>query len=90
MKISVRTCIVCRTKGKREDFFRITRKLNDIFLDLSYKSDGRSAYVCKDMKCICLLTKKKSLNYAFKKNISLDNYDIIISEMKNIIKPENK
>ena len=86
MKVSIRTCIACRKKDEKNNFFRVTRSPNGrIFWDKSYKSDGRSAYVCRDYKCVETVLKKRSLNYAFKINVSQAIYESVCNDIKSAL-----
>jgi len=86
MKVSIRTCVVCRKKDERNNFFRVTKSPNGkIFLDKSYKSAGRSVYVCKDCKCIETMLKKRSFNYGFKTNVSSVVYESVYNDIKSVL-----
>ena len=86
-KIPKRSCIVCREKLEKNEFYRIVRdKENKVFFDKSGKANGRGAYCCKKEECIDKLSKVKIINSALKTNI--DTYDIypVIEEMRQEFK----
>lgn len=73
---SVRTCIVCRQKGNKDNFIKfVYNKNNEIFIVYDTRLDGRGAYICKNTECIKKCIKSKSLNRAFKHNIPQKFYE---------------
>lgn len=71
-------CIACRQMKDKRDLLRIVKdKEGNISVDLSGKKNGRGAYICKDKTCLEKLKKQKSLNKAFKTNVSEDVYNEI-------------
>ena len=79
-----RTCIVCRQKKDKNQMTRIVCDGENVLIENDKKLNGRGAYICKDENCLDLLIKNKSLNRAFKKNISLETYEEIINKLKKI------
>lgn len=77
-------CIACRQMKDKKDLVRIVKnKENQIFVDNSFKANGRGAYLCKDINCFDKLKKSKALNRTFKCEIDekiLDNLLDIIKE----------
>ncbi len=74
----LRMCIACRQMKDKRDLLRIVKdKEGNISVDLSGKKNGRGAYICKDETCLEKLKKQKSLNKAFKTNVSEDVYNEI-------------
>ena len=68
-------CIVCRGQSDKKQLLRIVKnKDGEIFVDVTGKANGRGAYVCKDRACYEKLCKQKSLNRAFKCNVSDEVY----------------
>ena len=71
-------CIACRQMKDKRDLLRIVKdKEGNISVDLSGKKNGRGAYICKYKTCLEKLKKQKSLNKAFKTNVSEDVYNEI-------------
>ena len=71
----IRTCMGCNKKENKDDFIRIVKYNNKIFIDSSLKHEGRGAYLCKDLKCLKKIKKNKRLNNSFKMNISNEIYE---------------
>ena len=53
-----RTCIVCKTKGPQQSFFRIGRMPDG---SLQAGSGGRGAYICRSRGCITRAIQKPRL-----------------------------
>lgn len=71
----IRTCIVCRKKGTKDNFFKIVKnKDGNILVETGKKLEGRGAYICKDEECILKCEKSKALNRTFKTNVSSEIY----------------
>ncbi|MDD2445530.1 MAG: YlxR family protein [Clostridia bacterium] len=80
-KIPVRMCLVCRKRMPKENLIRIVKNKDDkIFIDKSFKAEGRGAYVCKDKECLLKLEKKHILNKNFKCEISNEIYQKLKGE----------
>lgn len=80
----IRTCIVCRKKDNKDEFFRIVKtSTNEIILDENGKSFGRGCYVCKNEDCCNKLKKNKALNRAYKTNITEVVYDKLQQSINN-------
>lgn len=60
--VPTRMCIACRSKGVKENFIRIVRKNNEFYIANDAKIEGRSYYICKNIKCVDIAIKKKILN----------------------------
>lgn len=83
LKITLRTCIVCRKKIEQKELFRL--KCEDKKLVL-YNNYGRSFYICRD--CISLLqsdinqkTYKKIEKSLFRECKNKDKYVVQLKEM---------
>ena len=79
--IPVRECIVCGKKVPKAHLVRIAKSGDEIFLDLSQKSGGRGAYICKDTDCYDKLLKKRRLDRAFKRSVDNSVYEEILKEI---------
>ena len=77
-----RTCIVCKQKQDKNQMSRIVCDGQSVLIENEKKLNGRGAYICKDEKCISSLIKNKSLNRAFRKNVSLETYEEIVKYLK--------
>lgn len=75
-KVPERTCAVCNTKGEKKDFIRIVRnKQMEVSIDLTGKSAGRGAYICKNLQCLEKLIKTKRLEKIFETKIENELYE---------------
>lgn len=62
----IRRCCACRENKSKDELIRVLRTPDESFvIDLSNKSDGRGAYVCKNADCINKVIKKRGLNHSF-------------------------
>ena len=72
-----RRCVACRENKLQDTMLRVAKINNQFLLDINYKLGGRGAYICKDLKCIQLVIKKRLLNRAFKQNIDNAIYEML-------------
>ena len=69
-KVPLRMCISCREMKDKKDLIRVVKnKENEIFIDPTFKANGRGAYLCNNLECFEKCVKTKSLNRAFKGEI---------------------
>lgn len=81
----IRKCIVCGAQKDKKDLIRIVKSKDEgVFVDQSYKRNGRGAYVCNNQICFEALVKTGKLKHAFKTMID----DSIYDEIKEIIEME--
>lgn len=81
----IRKCIVCGAQKDKKDLIRIVKSKDEgVFVDQSYKRNGRGAYVCNNQTCFEALVKTGKLKHAFKTMID----DSIYDEIKEIIEME--
>ena len=86
-----RTCVSCRKKGEKEDFFRISEKGGNYVFDKEMKIQSRGFYVCKSPSCIEKLSKNRKYNIEMQELLKLlketekkrKNIIDIIRPMKN-------
>ena len=67
----------------KDRLFRIVRTEKDCSLDLSYKAQGRGAYICRNKECIDLALKKKSLNRSLRQAVNTEVFDNLYLELEN-------
>ena len=85
------TCVSCRKKGEKEDFFRISEKEGNYVFDKEMKIQSRGFYVCKSPSCIEKLSKNRKYNIEMQELLKLlketekkrKNIIDIIRPMKN-------
>ena len=69
-------CAVCRNKSSKQDLIRVVRT-NDgqVYIDNTYKLNGRGMYICKNDQCLAKAIKTRALNRAFKAEIDNKIYE---------------
>jgi hypothetical protein len=67
----------------KDQLFRVVKIDGQAQLDLSYKAQGRGAYVCKNSECVAFAEKKKSFNRALKGLVSEEVINSIKMELEN-------
>ncbi len=73
---SLRMCISCREMVLKDKLIRIVKiKGEEPEIDLSFKAQGRGAYICKNETCIENARKRKALERAFRGRIDEEIYD---------------
>lgn len=84
-KVPMRTCVVTREKYPKQELIRIVKNNdNQVFVDLTSKSNGRGAYIKKDLDVLAKAIKTKVLE----KHLETPIDNTIYEELKEII--ENK
>lgn len=74
-KIPMRSCVVTREKLPKQELIRIVRTPDNIVIvDESGKSNGRGAYLKKDIEVIKKAQKSKVLNRILEVDIPEDIY----------------
>lgn len=76
-KVPIRMCIVCKEGKPKKDLLRIVSTDEGVTLDTTGKLNGRGAYICNSDDCINKCQKTKALNKAFKRNVTVEEYDKI-------------
>ena len=70
-KIPMRQCVGCGEMKEKKSLIRIIRTPEGrILLDRTGRANGRGAYICDDPACLAAARKKKSLNRAFRRQVS--------------------
>lgn len=84
-KIPMRSCIVSREKLPKKELIRIVKdNKNNIFIDPTGKSNGRGAYLKRDIEVIEKAQKTKVLDKVFELNVKEEIYE----ELKDIVRKE--
>ena len=77
-----RMCIGCREFKDKKSLIRVVRTpQGELLLDPTGKKPGRGAYICFDQDCLKKAIKSKSLQKAFKTNISNEVLEAIAKQM---------
>lgn len=81
-KIPLRSCVVTREKLPKQELLRIVRtKEGNVIVDVTGRSNGRGAYIKKDIQVLEKAIKSKILN----KHLEIDINDNVYEEIRNII-----
>lgn len=81
-KIPMRTCVVTREKQEKKNLLRIVRTPNgEVIVDSIGKSNGRGAYITKDLAVLDKAKKSKVLE----KHLETSIPDSIYEQIENII-----
>lgn len=81
-KIPLRTCVITKEQLPKQELIRIVKnKENEVFVDLTGKSNGRGAYLKKDIQTIEKAIKTKLLE----KKLEITIPDSIYDELMSII-----
>ena len=79
-KIPLRTCVITKEKLPKQELLRIVKNNeNQVFVDLTGKSNGRGAYIKKDLEVLNTLIKTKALEHHLETTIPDNIYDEIRS-----------
>lgn len=85
-KIPLRTCVVTKEKLPKKELLRIVRTPEqEIIIDLKGKSNGRGAYIKKDLVVLAKAQEKKILD----KHLEVTIPDQVYEEMKKVIEVNN-
>ena len=81
-KIPLRTCVVSKEKLPKHELIRVVKNNeNIVFVDLTGKSNGRGAYIKKDMDVLEKAIKSKALE----RHLEIEIPESIYEELKNIM-----
>ena len=73
-----RKCMACNTKKDKYELIRIVKnKSGEIFVDKTWKQNGRGAYICNNIDCLEKVIKSNRLEKVFKKSIDKKIYEDI-------------
>ncbi len=82
-KIPMRSCVITREKLPKKELIRVVRTPEgNIIIDESGKSNGRGAYLKRDLEVIAKAKKSKVLN----RILEVEVPDNIYEELNNMIK----
>jgi hypothetical protein len=71
-----RTCMACNEKKDKNELIRIVKnKKGDLSIDITYKQDGRGAYICRKEECLEKVIKTKRLARVLETKISDEFYE---------------
>ena len=81
-KIPMRSCVVSREKLPKQELVRVVKNNeNIVFVDLTGKSNGRGAYIKKDIDVLEKAIKSKVLE----RHLEIEIPNSVYDELRNII-----
>ena len=81
-KIPLRRCTGCGEMNPKKELVRgVESPEGEISLDLTGKSPGRGAYVCRSAECLRKARKSRGLERAFSCQIPAEIYDRMEEEL---------
>ena len=81
-KIPMRTCVVTRETTEKKKLIRVVRPPEgEVIIDLTGKSNGRGAYITKDLSVLEKAKKSKALDRHLEVVVPVSIY----TELENII-----
>lgn len=82
-KIPMRTCVVTKEKCEKKDLLRIVRTpVGNVIVDTTGKSNGRGAYLKKDIEVINKAEKTKILERVLEVSIPAEVYEEAREQVK--------
>ena len=82
-KIPQRQCMGCRERKEKRQMLRVVRCTDgEVRLDFSGKLNGRGAYVCPQVECLCKARKSRALERCLETPIPEEVYDRLEKEME--------
>lgn len=77
-KVPERMCLSCREMQPKKQLLRIVKnKEGAIFIDDTFKANGRGAYLCKSKDCIEKCIRQKMLNRQFECQVDAEVYEAL-------------
>lgn len=81
-KISLRTCVITKEKLPKQELIRVVKdNENNVFIDLTGKSNGRGAYIKRDINVLDTAIKTKALS----RQLEVEIPDEVYEELRKII-----
>ncbi len=81
-KIPMRSCAQTREKLEKKDLFRIVKNnTGEVFIDDTYRANGRGAYLKKDKEVIEKARKSKVLEKSLDIKVDENIYDELINRL---------
>lgn len=81
-KIPLRTCVITKEKLPKQELIRVVKdNENNVFIDLTGKSNGRGAYIKRDINVLDIAIKTKALS----RQLEVEIPDEVYEELRKII-----
>ena len=75
-KIPLRTCVITKEKLPKQELIRVVKdNENNVFIDLTGKSNGRGAYIKRDINVLDTAIKTKALSRQLEVEIPDEVYE---------------
>lgn len=82
-KIPLRKCLISNESFPKEELFRVVKTPEgNVILDMTYKANGRGAYIKKDEEVILKAKNKKILDRALETIVPNEIYDRMVNYLK--------
>ncbi len=82
-KIPLRKCLISNESFPKEELFRVVKTPEgNVILDMTYKANGRGAYIKKDEEIILKAKNKKVLDRALETIVPNEIYDRMVNYLK--------
>ena len=81
MSTPLRMCVVCRKMKEKSELLRVVKKDDEFSVDLTFKAQGRGAYICRIGDCCEKFDKQRSFERAFKCALGQDVKEAIKKEL---------
>lgn len=82
-KIPLRKCLISNESFPKEELFRVVKTPEgNVILDMTYKANGRGAYIKKDEEVILKAKNKKVLDRALETIVPDEIYDRMVNYLK--------
>ena len=73
-RVPERRCVACMQMLPKKALIRVVKNDGVFTVDISGKSNGRGAYVCKSTVCVAAAKKGRRFEKAFRGQVPLDIY----------------
>ena len=81
-RIPLRTCVITKEKLPKQELIRVVKdNENNVFIDLTGKSNGRGAYIKRDINVLDTAIKTKALS----RQLEIEISDEVYEELRKII-----
>ena len=81
-KIPLRTCVITKEKLPKQELIRVVKdNENNVFIDLTGKSNGHGAYIKRDINVLDTAIKTKALS----RQLEVEIPDEVYEELRKII-----
>lgn len=72
---SRRMCVICRQMKLKEELIRVVKMPDGIEIDITFKAQGRGAYICRQNGCIENARRRRAFERSFSGSVGAELYD---------------